>query len=200
MTQAVMGLDVQRKAFIQAFPERAQELLCMDRQQADAASDAAVAVKLLVLAGDIWRTRLASIPQLLDRWIDGLNRERVAAAIAVLHLAGPEGLLAHPEQADVGDDIGAYALNRDRLHSFAVALTRILQRRFFAVPAPEAQRLLKAIEAYDSWLGQALFIKRLDPVQVDVLRGDRILVETQPQWVLKVCYANRPHNPNGGTP
>ncbi len=157
-------------------------------------------VRILVAMGDLYRMRMFPPPPQLEEWKRRLKPNEVSGAIACALGHGPQGLFIHPEVVSLQADVDISILNRDRLQSFLIALTRITMHRVSLIQGSQVGQLEPLRETFDTWLGETIYSLRLSLLEIDAKRGDRVLIESQPAWVTYVCFTKRPVNPNGGRP
>lgn len=157
-------------------------------------------VRILVAMGDLYRMRTFPPPPQLEEWKRRLKPNEVSGAIACALGHGPQGLFIHPEVVSLQADVDISILNRDRLQSFLIALTRITMHRVSLIQGSQVGQLEPLRETFDTWLGETIYSLRLSLLEIEAKRGDRVLIESQPAWVTYVCFTKRPVNPNGGKP
>lgn len=152
-------------------------------------------VEVMVLIGDIARLREGTLPKAVEDWKKSVEPLVIHGAMRRIVEPGPDGLLVRPEEVRGADDLAIPLIQRDKFHSFAIALNRIMSHRAGLLRGSYVQELDQEQRSFDAWLSAEIHKFKLSILEIDVLRGDRILVERQPSWVSHVTIMMRPQVP-----
>lgn len=149
-------------------------------------------IEVMVLIGDIARLRMGTLPTVAEDWKRSVAAEVIHGAMRRIVEPSPDGLLVRPEEVRGADDLVIPLIQRDKFHSFVIALNRIRSHRAGLLRGSYVEELDREQQSLDTWLSAQIHEFKLSPLQIEVMRGDRVLVEKQPAWVSHVMIMMRP--------